>query len=275
VTELRLGHEASVRLECRVDEIVNAATGVWAISDASLEGRIFFISFPDHTTVIRMTNNYEVILEPEESEADQTEQTMIVIQADGVIIQVTKQKIHLLEFDEANSGLHRMATLDLTTLNVTAAAVEPTGPFIILASQTESGSVLRAYLAQKVDGNAAFKVVGDSVPIEDRPTSIAVLEHDQDFYAVVGGQKISLFSLSPKFGLLKRSTLDPNEDPSSSQSAVIEDIIVLSGSSNTEMLIICGLRGGNIYTLNLDIEHLKIKRLAGKQKGHSTRRIDT
>jgi Mono-functional DNA-alkylating methyl methanesulfonate N-term len=274
VTELRLGHEASVKLECRVDEIVNAATGLWAVSDASLEGRIFFISFPGHTTVIRMMNDYEVILEPEESGADQTEQTMVVMQTDEVIIQVTKQNIHLLEFDEANGTLHRSATLDLTTLQVLAAAVEPKAPFVILACQTESGPVLQTYLAQRVNGNMALRVIGDSFPIEDLPTSVVIFEHDQNFYAVVGGQTVTFFSFSPKFGLLKRATLNPNEEMSSSQSVVIEDIIVLSDpdSYTMELLIICGLRGGNIYTLNLDIERLKIKRLAGKQKVYSTNR---
>ena len=59
VTELRYGHEASVKLEWSIGEDLNAATGIWTVADPSLEGSVYFISFPDHTIVVRVMNDFK------------------------------------------------------------------------------------------------------------------------------------------------------------------------------------------------------------------------
>ena len=256
VTEIRYGHEASVKLELAFDEDLTGATGIWAVADPSLQGRLFFISFPDQTIVVPVMNDYqEDMTGLEDTGADLTGQTIAVMQGDDRVIQITRHNILVLEFEDSDSTLHRSATLDIAEGNVLAAAIDSAASLVILAIQSTSGPILQQYVINTSAEDVMVTTVGKPFSLDRYPTAITIFNHGLETHIAVGTQEsvIQLLTYSQESGYRSAELYDGAEPSPDSQANVIEDIAILTDCSDTELVLLCGLRGGNLWSFDLKV----------------------
>ena len=160
-----------------------------------------------------------------------------------------------MEFEETTGTLHRRASLDLTEAKLIAAAIDSKASSIILALHSDSGLVLQQYSVDTSTENGVVKAGGEPPALDDYPTAITIFEHGLQTYVAVGLQSsvIHLWAVFDKSGFRKLASYDLVEQQSDSQANVIEDIGVLTDCSGTELVLLCGLRGGSLFSLNLEV----------------------
>jgi hypothetical protein len=263
VTELHHGHEARVTLAMAgIQEIGN---GIWIIDNAVHEGRLIFMSTPELTTIYHFHDDPLEILGVTGGVQDGTTLT-VGITNDGAIIQVTNKAILALQADE-DYYLREIARDTDMSGKLVAAIVDSKTGFVLLAILDLGEYYLTLKTFQPKEKTCSFGTEFSPVPIASRPSAIAIYHHDSRNYAVVGTMDGFIFIYHISDGGIQEIAAHRADDSSLlGNSAVIESVTALSpGLDSSDVIILCGLRSGVLFTVEFTVNYKDSKCSLGKK----------
>jgi hypothetical protein len=144
-----------------------------------------------------------------------------------------------------------------------AAAIENKIPCVVIAFRIDGRSEIRALTIDDVDETASSSELGNPVRIEGEVISLAIHSTSMLTFVVAGDSNgtLHIFRVSPKNGLepYLEHEIPQNPDHLDDLEALnaCEDILILgeqtASKRPTDLVILCGLRGGSIYALELRV----------------------
>jgi hypothetical protein len=146
---------------------------------------------------------------------------------------------------------------------VVAAAIENNIACAIIALRIDGRSEIRALIVDDVDETASISELGSPVRIEGEVISLAIHSTSMLTFVVAGDSNgtLHIFRVSPRNGLepYLEHEIPQNPDHLDDLEALntCEDILVLgeqtASGKPTDLVVLCGLRGGSIYALELHV----------------------
>jgi hypothetical protein len=129
---------------------------------------------------------------------------------------------------------------------------------IIIAVRTEDQLYLALYTIAAAPGPDVAVLVGKEVNITSDFTCISMFEAQGKLFAIAGSRDgvLKLFVVDMGSGISHLATTEMENLKPAQSLPIAESIIVLrSGDSNDKYLILCGLRNGDLYSIEFSFDH--------------------
>lgn len=264
ITELRHGIEA--RLAAMVEvEGLEGAVRLWSLPDKNGDGDFLLVSMPFGTTLIHMTKNMQVHVhdaaDPGDFCVEFCSETLAVASTrEGQVIQVSRRGIHILDLASGQHKLHlSFAPILPDGGTLTAAAIHPATAVVLVAARAEDmTALLRFDITRLVD---SFDVAETNASRANADvTFLALFDIGDAVYAFTSlvDRSIHIFRVDRKDVILvfSHNILTASAERSSMvcETAVLLQSVTNASTTNNELLLVCGLRNGQLYTVELNIE---------------------
>jgi hypothetical protein len=267
LTELRMGLEARIGERIGGDAPFSVVSHAWILPVPG-EEEVFFIvlSSPGHTHVLSIPQS------PEGDEfhglkamstvgLDMQHSTLAVAMiADNCVLQITESAISL----SRNAQHSLLAEQWPAGHKAVAAAIETSIPCAVVALRIDGRSEIRALTVDEVDDEtASVSELGKPVQTKSEVISLAIHSTPMLTFVVAGDSNgtLHIFRVSPRNGLepYLEHEIPQNADHLDDLEALnaCEDILVLGEQTDpkkpVDLVVICGLRGGSVYALELQV----------------------
>jgi hypothetical protein len=263
ITELRHGINARV---CAKAELAgrSGATGLWTLYDPTNEGFFFLVSHPWQSRLYHLSITSWAVSEATEEDCgmDLSKETL----AAGSLgsewtVQITRTALHILSISEQSQNFSCRTSMEFSSdRSVHAAAFDAGFPLVVLA--TRQGSAFSLELlrlvppAGKDDVDDSPSVVFQrKIPLPDEPTCLQIVGIGDRTCAFVGttaGGLILYEIVEASFSLLLVEQVEAQfmqDIP-----VVCESVALISSAEYKECTLVCGMRNGCLYSLNLEID---------------------
>lgn len=266
ITELRMGLEA--RIGARIEEHApfSIVSRVWVLPVPEEEVFFVFLSSPGQTHVLSIPQSFDgddlhdihalgtVGLDTQHSTL------AVAIIAENCVLQITESEISFSR--NAQDSLH--AETWPAGYKAVAAAIEDNIPCAVIALRREGKSEIRLLRIDDVDDEAVtVSELGRPAQTDCEIISLAIHSTQMLTFVVAGNSNgiLHIFRVSPKNGLehYLEHEIPQNPDHLDDLEALnaCEDILVLgeqvSSEKPVDLVVLCGLRGGSIYALELQV----------------------
>ncbi|KAF2805093.1 uncharacterized protein BDZ99DRAFT_501973 [Mytilinidion resinicola] len=265
ISEIRYGLNARIWAEADLSGSLGN-TGMWALFDPTQEGVFFLVSHPWQTRLYHLSIESMEVSEIEEQNCDlelNKETFAACTLSLEWAVQVTENALHLLSISAENPQFRRVTRHDFPSDRpVRAATVDSRWPLIVLATRqgSEFGLELR-HFAEPGDGTGCPNtspsfVFQAQIPLSAEPTCVQLVDIHGKPYVFVGTRnaELLLFSLAGGDFVL---VLEKQVEAGFMQGipAVCESVALLSSDERGEYTLVCGMRNGCVYNLNLEEHH--------------------
>lgn len=267
LTELRMGLEA--RIGARISVEGNAPFSVvshaWILPVPDADVFFIVLSSPGQTHFLSIPQS------PEDDEfhnlqavstvgLDMQHSTLAVAMIAGnCVLQITESAISLSRNAQDSLLIEQWPAGH----KVVAAAIENNIACAIIALRIDGRSEIRALIVDDVDETASISELGSPVRREGEVISLAIHSTSMLTFVVAGDSNgtLHIFRVSPRNGLepYLEHEIPQNPDHLDDLEALnaCEDILVLgeqaASGKPTDLVVLCGLRGGSIYALELHV----------------------
>ncbi|KAG9677522.1 hypothetical protein KCU99_g1693, partial [Aureobasidium melanogenum] len=267
ITELRMGLEARIGARIEGHAPFSIVSHVWVLPVP--EEKVFFIvlSSPGQTHVLSIPQSSEGddlhdLHAMETVGLDMQHSTLAVAMiAENCVFQITESAVSFSR--NAQNSLH----VDHwpAGYKAVAAAIEDNIPCAVIALRHEGKSEIRALQVDDIDDETvSVSELGRPVQTECEIISLAIHSTPKLTFVVAGNSNgtLHIFRVSPKNGLepYLEHEIPQNTDHLDDLEALnaCEDILVLGGEQVSsgkpvDLVVLCGLRGGSIYALELQV----------------------
>jgi hypothetical protein len=262
VTELRIGCEAKVSLEADVsvaDELAGAY-GLWAFPDPfDSYSTYIFLSYPGATTTWHFSSEQEVT--PVDIKAECNSATLLASMVkEKIILQVTETSLATLPFLASDGTAVEGSRAELPVgSTVVGADFDERFLAVVVAIRTDDQVKLCLYYLTDsgsitaVDISFAFTSNADL-------TCLCLFAANEKLFAIAGLRdgSLHLFQVNRESGLSRLAVHDIGAVASTQAHPIGESIMVLmaygDGINSSSYLVTCGLRDGNLYTVELNVD---------------------
>jgi hypothetical protein len=262
VTELRIGCEAKVSLEADVsiaDELVGAY-GLWAFPDPlDSHSTYIFLSYPGATTTWHFSSDQEVT--PVDVNAECNSATLLVRMVQNrIMLQITETSIATLPFLASNGTTVKGFRAQLPAgSTVVDADFDEQFSAIVVAVRTDEQVQLCLY---SLLDSGSITAVADSFTFTSNAdlTCLCLFKTNKKLFVVAGlrDSSLQLFLVDMASGLIRLGVHNIEAFASTQAQPIGESIMVLTihddESGSSSCLITCGLRDGNLYTVELIVD---------------------
>lgn len=266
ITEIRMGHEA--RIGARIEEHApfSVVSHVWVLPVT--EGEVFFIvlSSPGQTHVLSLPqspedNNFQDLRAMSTVGLDLQHSTLAVAMiADNCVLQITESAIAFSRNAQDSLLVEKWPA----GYKAVAAAIETAISCAVIALWVDGRSEIRALTVDHIDDEmVSVAQLGKPIQTEGEVISLAIYSTEVLTFVIAGNSNgtLQIFRVSPKNGL--EPYLDheipqnPNHLDDLEALNACEEILVLgeqiSPQKPVELVMLCGLRGGSVYALELQV----------------------
>ena len=281
ISELRHGLDARLGVVFESEEF-SSVTGMWPLPIRTVNGLFFILSFPLRSALLHLSGNASD-MEPNYDEANcgihfASETLLASVIPGDKIVQICRRSIAIVSPRKVGSEDDRMTLqrecFESMPLNVTisAAAVEADSGVILTAFRDDvENSYQLAQLIADIDGARVIKV-GNAADLAQEGTCVWLSRMEGELVAFVGTMngKVQIFQIDEKQGLIPlidhiifSQEFQTSETPRPLAGSPIpcESVVILRAPqtkdpTRTEYIMVCGLRNGNLYTVELNL-HLR------------------
>ncbi|KAF2502774.1 hypothetical protein BU16DRAFT_554813 [Lophium mytilinum] len=264
ISEIRHGLNARIWAAAELSDSLGN-TGMWALLDPTGEGVFFLVSHPWQTRLYHLSIRSMEVSEIEEQNCDLelNRETFVACTLNlEWAVQVTENALHLLSISPENPQFRLVNRQDFPLDRpVRAATVDRRWPLIVLASRQGSEFSLELqHFVEPDDENGSSNATPSFVfrartPLSAEPTCVQLVGIRGRPYVFVGTRnaELLLFSLvGGDFVLVLKKQVEVSF--MQGIPVVCESVTLLSSDERGEYTLICGMRNGCVYNLNLE-EH--------------------
>lgn len=250
ISQLFSGCKAIVSVTVPVPDLEEAGltTGLWTAMD-DMSGNLYhFVSFVDFTIVLSGSIH-------ELSLSELPCQTLTIAKDKEMILHVSPNRLTLFTTESLKAEpVTTVAHVDFKSpAAILVAASVAMEAAVVVAHRRQDGAVsiglYRAVPKTEAEYEYMIASVGQvSDGVSYVPTSLAIFEHDEQYYAIVGtsaGAVVAL-SVSDSVGVVEIGRFQWEDTASTPQANVIESLGILGDETSSDYVLVCGLRGGSI-----------------------------
>lgn len=263
--EIRKGLEARMLAFLPIQDL-RVVTDVWALPNPGNGSAIIFLSTPTSTRLFHMSAEGQEVEEVDGQQTSSFDTLQRTLAADvtpaGHLIQVTERAICLAASLEASFEDRFRKQYDEHE-SVVAAAIEPSLGLIVCAEKRGSNFAISCY-QHGDEGNAesalgfedALRTVGEPVNIDAEPLCLATARVNDQIFILVATAAGDLRLLTCDNERIQETvSVDmPEGEQNLSDHVVLLRPVTSEGTEPSELLAICGLRNGDLFTLRFDPE---------------------
>ena len=285
VTELRYGYEARIGGYFLEQPELNGSTGLWTIDDVSQEGIFILLSMPLQTSLLHVSSDLSCIsVDYSESNCglDFVSETITAgILAQNIFVQVTRSSIVLVDKNCHNGLFERVNTENIPKGAANSVALllcELQMIAIVTRFEDENMLSLRKLIATEV--SPRVEQVGSPLKGTYEATCITSFRSHNRLYLCLGRSTgtVEIYYVDEREGLvliLDHHIRSPGNEVigKESERGICESMVVLcqnpmeSSCLCGSPLLVCGLRNGDLYCIELDITNSQIKDTNGALHG--------
>ncbi|KAF2668793.1 hypothetical protein BT63DRAFT_285589 [Microthyrium microscopicum] len=260
LTEMVFGVKGAVEIVIPLPGIADAgtATAMWIVKNWSkTEGKLYFISYA--STTLLLYGPLDAL-----SITDLDEETIGIAQEEDVILRVTHRSLSVYKADvicAKPEDIYHSASLSFNDAShITAASAIPgTIQVIVAITDEDQHNRLALYMVREKasdDRHAdyAIELVGHELKnLGYTPTSTTVFLFNNRYFAAIGSTNASvhIVSIDHETGLASIGSHSFSTINSTQQARAIQSVGILRDEHRGTYTILCGCRGGNLYTISL------------------------
>lgn len=259
ISELRMGVEAQIGHRIDLEDqsfLFGNASKIWVLASEKREALLLLLSSPGHTNAVVIPQSLDSgglsdihAITPVGLDIDHSTLDAAML-ADDCILQITEHAISI----SRNAGEELLTRPWPDGNKAIAAAIEPRISCATVALWRNGESQL-GFLRAKTDGEeVSIESIGPAVRIEAEIVSLVIHPTPRIVFAVAGTSTgaLHIFKLSADNGLQTYLEHQISENPDTVQAVnVCENVLVIGDYS--DLIVLCGLRGGSIYAFELKI----------------------
>lgn len=266
ITEIRMGQEARIGARIEGHAPFSVVSHVWVLPVPEEEVFFIVLSSPRQTHVLSIPqspedNDFQDLRAVSTVGLDLQHSTLAVAMiADNCVLQITESAIAFSRNAQDSLLVEKWPAAH----KAVAAAIETEIPCAVIAMRVDGRSEIRALTVDDVDDEVvSVSQLGKPIQTEGEVISLAIHSTRMLTFVVAGNSNgtLQVFRVSPKNGLepyLEHEIpRNPNHLDDLEALNACEDILVLgeqtSPEKSVDLLVLCGLRGGSIYALELQV----------------------
>jgi hypothetical protein len=261
VNELRVGCEARVSLEAdlSVADELTGAYGLWTLPDPlDPYSTYVFLSYPGATTTWHFSSDQEVT--PVDIQADCQSATLLARMArDGIMLQVTENSLAAsLLFAGDGSPVEKIHAQIPTGSTIIAADYDDQFSAIVVALRTNNQVNLCLYSLAESGSITAVATPFQFIANIDL-TCLCLFQANEKLFVMAGLRdgSLHLFVVNRQSAISQLAVHSVGAIPSTQSHPIVESLMMLRSHddehTSSSYLVTCGLRDGNLYTVELDL----------------------
>lgn len=272
ITELRFGYEAKIGGYFLEQPELSSSTGLWSIEHKSIHGVYLILAMPLQSSLLHVSANLssvEVDFDEFNCGLDFANETIAAQDLSvNYYIQVTRKTIVLLDLESENVTFKRKFHKEIPPNSIISAAfVDSVSGLIVTAMRTDDIYTLCLHKFTENSDQIQLNEIGQVLKICQEATCMASFEIRNHQYVCVGtaAATVEIYRIDTQTGLtpimeheiMKMSSADSHINDLDAVSKTCESLVVLHYRSKYNAIrdstvIVCGLRNGYIYCLELD-----------------------
>ena len=274
ITELQYGYEAKIGgYFLEQPELFNS-TGLWSIELKSMHGVYLMLAMPLQTSLLHIStdlSSVDVDFDEYNCGLDFANETIAAQDLSiNDYVQITRKTIILLDMESENGTLERKFHRQIhPESTISAALVERVSGLIVTAMRTDDVHTLSLHRFTDSNDQIQLDEIGQVLPIRREAICMASFDIRNHQYICVGtaAVTIEIYHIDPQTGLtpimehdiIMLSSAENHVNGLDAVSRICETIVVLRHRSECNELqdntvIVCGLRNGYIYCLELELK---------------------
>ena len=262
ITELRKGLEARITVEAKLseDKSLVGASVMWALPDPFNRGTHFVFSYPSMTTCVFLSADWHDTLEPEIPVDSARSTILAALTPDNNVLLVTDNVISVSNLETNHEANKSFSSLHLPT-DTAITAADYCGEFNRLVLGTRTNEKFTLVLYQVISDSTSVIQLSSFDP-QGELTCLSLFVVDSQLYTVAAflDGAVSLLAVKDadtgsqgSFHL--RHQISLRDIASFEASHVAQSVVVVHRWSialnQSEYLVLCGMRDGNIATIHL------------------------
>ena len=266
ITEIRMGHEARIGARIEGHAPFSVVSHVWVLPVSEKEVFFIILSSPGQTHVLSIPqspegNDFRELQAMSTVGLDLQHSTLAVAMiADNCVLQITESAITFSRNAQDSLLVEKWPAGH----KAVAAAIQTNIPCAVIALRADGRSEIRALrVHDAADEMVSVSQLGKPIQTEGEVISLAIYSTEKLTFVVAGNSNgtLHIFRVSPNNGLepyLEHEIpQNPNHLDDLEALNACEDILVLGEQLTlgkpVDLVVLCGLRGGSVYALELQV----------------------